>query len=325
MKVLVTGASGFIGKEIIKELSENKIEFVGLGNRKTGSESNLKNEFYFADISRYENIAELEELEKIDAVIHSAGLAHQFGDTKREAFEAVNINGTENISKLAVKLKAKHFILISSTAVYGLKKEKINEDTICEPETIYAESKLKAEEVCRRICEKSSIDLTILRLSPVIGEGSSGNAERLINAIDKKRFLWIGKGKNLKTLIYKKDVTRAVVMILKEKKSGMEIFNLAAAPILMKEFVGEIERNLNRKTPPVFIPPIFLQSVFFINSKTTRLKKISKIADTVEKWLSDDVYSAERIREKYNFEARTSAAEAIGRQVKFYISRRGKN
>lgn len=318
MKVLVTGATGFIGREIVEELSKNEIVPIELGNSKKSAENGKK--IYKADISNFEALSKLEKLGDVDAIVHSAGLAHQFGDVKRESFEAVNVSGTANVANLAVKLKAKQFVLISSTAVYGLKKNKIDENTICQPETIYAESKLKAERVCREICEKNSIDLTILRLSPVIGEGSGGNTARLISAIYKNRFLWIGNGANLKTLIYKKDVARAVLTILKNKKRGTEIFNLGAEPIRMKDFVLEIEKNLNRKILPIFVPANLLKSVFYLNLKTFNLTKANKIGEIVEKWLSDDIYSAEKIERDYNFKAQTPIREAIKRQVKHFLS-----
>lgn len=325
---MVTGATGFIGREIVRELIDAGIFVIQIGNsQKNFAEFDAKSEFYNADLSEYENLKKLEKLAEIEAVVHSAGLAHQFKDTKKEAFEAVNVKGTENAARLAVKLNAKHFVLISSTAVYGIKRGKINENAVCEPETLYAESKLKAEKVCRQICEENAVKLTILRLAPVIGEANVGNAARLIEAIYKKRFVWIGKGENLKTLIYKKDVARAVLTILKNTENGRsdaEIFNLAAEPIRMKNFVCEIEKHLNRKTPPMFVPPYILRKIFYLNSKTFKFKKARKLAETLEKWLSDDVYTADKIKSAYNFRTKTSIAEGIEKQINHYLSARRK-
>lgn len=344
MRVIVTGASGFIGKEIIAELSKNNFTIFQIGRKNPAQQipfgdENSQNNFFAADITDYNNFSELEKLSNIDAIVHSAGLAHQFGETGKEKFDSVNVLGTKNIIELAIKVKAKQFILISSTAIYGIKKPDkqqirqnyrliIDEDTDCKPQTRYAESKLEAENVSIDICKKNSLPLTILRLAPVIGEENTGNVARLVNAIDRGRFVWIGKGENLKTLIYKKDVARAVFQVLKDKKKDkkdeIEIFNLAALPITMKEFVGEIEKQLNKSVPKFYISTEILRKIFLINAKILGVKKIKKISETVEKWLSDDIYAAEKIKQKYNFEPQTSMAEAIERQVSWYLERKNR-
>ncbi len=340
MRVIITGAGGFIGKGITAELEKNNFTVFQFGRTNQAQQSRFENEvsqnnFFAADITDYKNFSELEKLSNIDAVVHTAGLAHQFGDTGKEKFDSVNVLGTKNVTELAVKLKARQFILISSTAVYGIKKPDkqqigqnhslvIDEDTVCQPQTLYAESKLEAEKVCIDICKRHSLPLTILRLAPVIGEENAGNAARLVNAIDRARFVWIGKGRNLKTLIYKKDVARAVFQVLKNKKSGTEIFNLAAEPIAMKEFVGEIEKQLDKKVPKFCIPPGILRKIFLINAKILGIRKVDKVSDTMKKWLSDDIYSAEKIKQKYNFEPQTSMAEAIKRQVRWYLDRKNR-
>ncbi len=166
--------------------------------------------------------------------------------------------------------------------------------------------------------------MTILRLAPVIGEENVGNAARLVRAIDKRKFIWIGKGENLKTLIYKRDVARAVAVVLMNKTGQLEIFNLAANAITMKEFVGEIEKQLNKSVPNFYIPSGILQTIFLLNKKILDIEKINKLSNTVEKWLSNDVYSARKIKQKYNFEPQTSMAEAVKKQVEWYLGRKNK-
>ena len=331
MRVLVTGADGFIGREIVEQLKLKNIEVIRLVGPKSGVKfSNIAN-CYATDISTYENLLKLELLDKIDAVIHSAGLAHQFKEIKKAKFDAVNVEGTKNVAKLAVRLKASQFLLISSTAIYGIKKTKhssnnnafdsiIDETEPCQPQTLYAESKLEAERVAIEICEANNIALTILRPAPVIGEANVGNVARLVQAIEKGRFIWVGDGKNLKSLIYKTDVALACVHILTNKKAGTEIFNVAAEPIAMKNFVSEIAKQFDKTIPNFKIPPVLLKIVFQLNAKLLRLKKVNKISETIEKWLSDDIYSARKIKEVYDFQPQYSIVEAITRQINWYKS-----
>ena len=323
MNLIITGATGFIGKEIVSELSLGEFEIYQIGNSNVNTFLSQAN-FFKIDITNFEEVSKLKKLKEADAVIHSAGLAHQFGDIEKEKFQKTNVEGTKNILELAVILMVKHFVLISSTAIYGTeikfgRNVKVtNESAVCRPKTFYAKSKLEAEQAAIEICGRHNINLTIFRLSPVIGEGNAGNVARMVEAIDKKRFVWIGSGENYKSLIYKKDVAKACREILIKKKRGIEVFNLAAAPIQMCDFVARAAKNLDRRIPGFSISPTLLKNFFQLNEKTLKIKKIRKISEVIEKWLSDDVYSTERFEREYNFKAETSISEALERQIGWY-------
>lgn len=323
MRVLVTGATGYIGKEIVSELSDDNFEVFGIGNSNLKSDQQEKN-FFQIDITKLEELAKLDELVQIDVVIHSAGLAHQFKKIEKQRFEQVNVEGTKNILNSAIRLKIKHFVLISSTAVYGIEKKVngqvkvIDENSICQPETFYAESKLAAEKIAVEICTANNIDLTIFRLAPVIGEENAGNVARLIESIDRRRFIWIGNGENYKSLIYKRDVARACRKVLVNKMNKIEIFNLASDPVKMQDFVAAAAKFLGRNIPSISIPPKIVETVFAINRKIFKIAKIQNLSQTIEKWLSDDVYSAEKFKNEYNFRPQTDSIEALRKQVQWY-------
>jgi len=346
MKILVTGAQGFVGKAIVGQLGNDDngeieiFQLLGRHLQKTedSTADNIHN--FKLDITDLDKVLKLKKIGVIDAVIHAAGLAHQFDGVKRENFQSVNVKGTENILELSKQLCVKHFILISSVSVYGNinnksgKFRQITEDTKnienieniektenseCSPKDGYAKSKLESEFIARRICEKTGISLTILRLATVIGEEDRGNFLRLIKAIDKRRFFWIGKGTNYKSLIHREDVAGAVFKILKEKKKGTEIFNVAAEPLPMKEIVETIGQTLNKNVSGISINKRLLKPLFFLNSKTLKNKKIERLRLTIEKWLADDVYSSKKLKHEYQYESKISVKEAIIREVKWYL------
>lgn len=332
MKILVTGANGFVGRAIIKELLKSNYEIFGTGNKINSdfeSEWSKKQyKIFKVDITDAgETIALGEKLKEIKAIVHCAGLAHQFGEVSKEAFCKVNVTGTKNVLQLAEKIKAEHFILISSVAVYGRnnnfdrKNAKWAEESFCRPNGFYAESKLEAERFAVGFCQAKNIRLTILRLSTVIGEEDRGNFRRLIAAIDQRKFIWIGRGENSKSLVYHEDVARACTAVIEGKKiASHEIYNVSAAPLKMKEIVAAIEAGLKKKAPPVHISPRLIRFLSELNARTLRLKKVSKIEETTEKWLADDVYPAEKFEKEYNFKFLFSGREAIAREVEWYKS-----
>ena len=307
MRVLVTGAAGFIGKEIVLVLESAGHEVVKLGRKAVAANSETEDsngEFYALDLANKASVTSLPAISNVDAVIHAAGLGHQFGKVSGEDFFSVNADGTQNTCDIALKLGAKRLILISSVSVYGNfanRSGDVGEDFECKPEGDYAESKLRAELIAGKLCGENGISLTILRPATVVGEGDIGNVAKLISAIDRRRFIWIGKGENSKSLIDKNDVARACSEILEKSKADFEVFNLSAKALKMRELVEAISFALGKKAPGLYLPADLVK--FFLDSalKIFRFREISNFRETLVKWLPDDVYSPEKIKTPYRF------------------------
>ncbi len=327
-KILVTGSSGFVGNSLVRELQNiEKYEIYGLaGNRKGSgidSQAGLKKIFQ-SDISDYDTLKKAEELKKTDILVHTAGLAHQFGRVKKEDFWRVNVRGTENICQLAQKIGVEHFILISSVAVYGdYAGREIDETFVCNPHGFYAESKLESEKSAVEFCERNNIRLTILRPATIIGEGDHGNTSRLITIIDKGRFIWVGDGSNKKSLIYKKDVAVGIREVIEAKESfKTEIYNLTGEAVAMREIVKSIARNLHKKAPRLKIPESVVRGFFRVNKTGLSIEFLKKFEKTFEKWLSDDIFSGKKFSEKFDFKPETTVYEALAKQVNYYSSQK---
>ena len=325
-RILVTGGTGFVGSSIIAGIQNtNKYELYNLSRNKTEIINSEHSEKQIqCDISDYNALKKLEGLENLEVIIHTAGLAHQFGKVSKVDFWRTNLLGTENICRLAGKLQVRHLILISSVSVYGDHGElEIDETFACNPVGFYAQSKLKAEQKALELCQKSGIGLTILRLGTVIGEGDIGNVSRLIMLIDKNRFLWVGDGSNKKSLIYKKDVADCVIRLLETKKDNKpEVYNLTSVALSMKEIVAMISANLKKKPISLKLPEKIIGKFFQLNEKTFSLKVLKKIENIVKKWLSNDIFSGKTLYENYGFMPQTPISEAIKRQVDSYLDKK---
>jgi len=322
MKVLVTGATGFLGRAVVDELLQNGLEV--LTTAKSPAANDLPN-YYPADITDAESLNGLENVGEIDAIIHAAGLAHQFKETGREIFRKINVEGTRNIAALALRLKAEKFILISSVAVYGEAKKAqtgFEEDADCQPSGFYAESKLEAEKAAIEVCSNNSIDLIILRPATIIGENDRGNVSRLVRAIDRRRFIWLGKGQNLKSLVYKTDVARACACLLENSvgrgNNQTSVYNVTAEPLAMREIVGEIAKALDKSALPIHFPALPLQKSLSLLSQATGVKFLGNFSGTIDKWLSDEVFSGAKIKTETGFQIETSPIEGIRREALHY-------
>lgn len=196
MKILFTGANGFLGKNLISDLNKNHTVFT-LG---------LNDSDFQCDISK--EIPNLDQL-NIDVVFHAAGKAHSIPknlDEEKQFFD-INENGTKNLCLALEKNKLPDtFIFISTVAVYGLEvRENIDENYPLNGKTPYAKSKINAELYLKEWCEKNKVKLIILRPSLISGQNPPGNLGDMIKGIKSGKYLNIGKGNARKSVFYAQD------------------------------------------------------------------------------------------------------------------------
>jgi nucleoside-diphosphate-sugar epimerase len=335
MKVLVTGATGFVGKAIVRELKSKGFNIYTCGKSPISADNadnadsvsaGLPN-YVPVDIASKESVKRLrDKIGQIDRIIHSAGLAHQFQAPKDEkAFEKVNVDGTRNIAEAAAALGCKKFVHISSISVYGADKPNpCGEDAARDPNGSYAVSKNKAEKAVTEVCEANNIELRILRLATVYGEGDVGNILRLIKLIDSGKFFWTGKGDNCKSLIHNSDAARACAIALEktalEKTApGAGVFNVTGQPHTMREIVETIAENLGRKIPSISVPPGLIGGMLKIAGLLPVAgPRARSLSESLKKWRSDDVLSGEKIKTELGFEPEVTLADGIKKEIEWY-------
>jgi nucleoside-diphosphate-sugar epimerase len=258
-------------------------------------------------------------MDGIDALIHAAGLAHIFDKSKTATapFKAVNEIGTLNTARAAAQAGVKHFVLISSVAVYGGSREGGHEDSGCRPEGPYAESKYLAELRAIEVARDAGMALTILRLATLYGEGDPGNVARLMRTIDRRRFVWVGNGSNRKSLLHRDDAARACLAVLGAARAGIEIFNVSAPPYLMRDIVVTLAAALGRRLPVWRVPPEWALAATR-QAGLLPFSPFQNLRATVEKWLADDAYSAARFQTAYDYRTRVDLVEGLRREVAWY-------
>lgn len=177
MKVLVTGAGGWLGSELTEQLLEKGYEVRALDRIETNSLKSLKKlydnklDISLGDICDFKFVGE--SLKNIDIVYHLAAKVHTIPKNQEEEnmFFKVNTEATENLFKKALKNKVKRVIFYSSVAVYGDSEDKITVNSFKKPKTAYGKSKLKAEEIGMKLYKEKRLPLTIIEPVTVYGGG----------------------------------------------------------------------------------------------------------------------------------------------------------
>jgi nucleoside-diphosphate-sugar epimerase len=203
--VLITGATGFLGKVITGELYARNYKLVTIGRH---AENTIR-----ADISGVD--LNINWPAPIDIVVHAAGKAHSVPRTKNEEqeFFDVNFEGTKNLCNglIASGVKPAGFIFISTVAVYGLDRgELIGEDSPLKGRTPYAQSKIQAEGWLKTWAETNNIKLAILRLPLVAGPYPPGNLGAMIKGIRTGKYLRIGDAKAKKSVVWAADIANII-------------------------------------------------------------------------------------------------------------------
>lgn len=293
-RVLVTGASGFVGGYV-----SSALEAHGLAVRRAGRRPRSVPGYVAADLTHRGECDAL--VSGIDAIVHCAGLAHQFQGGAADAdYRRVNVVATERLIEAAHNAEARRVVLMSSSSVYGAGKNGASEDAPLEPQTPYGRSKRDAELVARRTCADAGIALTILRPATVYGVGDPGNVRRLIEAISTGRFAMIGSGKNRKSLLAVEDLAEAVRRVLAAPTSGVAVFNVAAPSLTIREVVDAIADATGRPRPRPVAPAELAHGVSRALSLASLGRgPLARLERSLAKWLSDDTIDGRRFAEEF--------------------------
>jgi nucleoside-diphosphate-sugar epimerase len=269
MYILLTGASGFLGRLVIGNLSI-------FNNVKTMSKSAGD---YKVELDKC--IPTFNETFSI--VVHLAGLAHSIPNNQIESklFQKVNVVGTQNLLEGLIKSGIpKSFVFISSVSVYGLDSGTgIDEKSNLKATDPYGMSKIEAERIVCNWCKQHNVVCTILRLPLLVGNNPPGNLGAMIRGIDKGYYFNIGGGTKKKSMVLAEDVAKIIMEVA--KIGG--IYNLTDGyHPTFSEISNNISIQLGKRKPiniPFWLASIIAKFGDLLGSKaplnTNKLKKIT--------------------------------------------------
>jgi nucleoside-diphosphate-sugar epimerase len=202
--VLVTGANGFIGKNLIELLCSRNWKVVAALRREPGALTRLSVQFEQLALSK-EPERWQSALRSVDCVVHLAGRAHQLGRAGEDAdaFNEVNVLGASFVARQAAAAGVKRFIMLSSIKVNGEGGPSLvyRAEDVPKPADEYGRSKLAAEIAIREICTRGGVEYVVLRPPLVYGPGVGANFRRLMRLVDLGIPLPFGSIDNRRSLI----------------------------------------------------------------------------------------------------------------------------
>ena len=259
-KILVTGALGQIGSELIPELRKKygKDNIVAVGHHKEPSEE-FRNSgpFEIADCRNKEEIRNLIEKYKIDTIFHLVGILSAVGEKNPDLAWDVNINGLKNVLDLAVEYKIEKMFWPSSIAAFGptTPLENTPQKTVLEPTTMYGVTKASGELLCQYYFIKYGLDVRSLRYPGIIswktppGGGTTDYAVAIYyDAVKNGSYDCFVREDTILPMMYMDDAVKATLQIMEAEKEKITIrtaYNLTAISFSAKELSESVSNYVD--------------------------------------------------------------------------------
>lgn len=261
-KVLVTGANGFLGSWLVKDLLQQGHQVKALVRKKSRLDDlqSLPCEFVYGDVTDLESL--YKAFENVEAVFHLAGLiAYKKAD--RAKMESVNVNGTQNVIEACIHCHVPRLIHISSVVAVGAgfsKTQILSENSTYNVSHLnlgYFETKRKAELLVLEAVQKRNLDAVILNPSTIYGPGDSKKGSRKTQlSVAKGTFPFYTNGGV--SVVHVQDVVTAILAAWKIGQKG-ERYILSGENLLIKDLFHLIAEEAQVTAPRFLLPNFVLQ------------------------------------------------------------------
>jgi nucleoside-diphosphate-sugar epimerase len=263
-RVLVTGASGFIGRELAKRLRASG-QLVR-GTRRSQHADAIPEPIEWCNVGEIGPGTEWREaLQNVRAIVHAAGRAHLPERSARDAdlaFE-VNTHGTLRLAHCAAQAGVKHLVFLSSIGVIGdaTRGQPFDESTPLNPQGAYARSKLEAEIGIREIATRTGMNFTIVRPPLVYGPHAPGNFGRLVRLVRRGLPLPLGAVRNQRSMIAVENLADLLARCIENPSAVNETFVVAdGTDVSTPELARLIAQGLGTRISLLPVPPRMLRA-----------------------------------------------------------------
>lgn len=252
VRILITGGGGFIARHFVERMSREGVALT-LFDLLPPEWDPGSARVVIGDVRDREAL--LRAAPGCDAVLHLAAAHHDSGISPQTYYD-VNEGGARTLCSVLDDLRVGNVCFLSTVAVYGAAPEPRGEDTPPRPIGPYGASKLAAERVFQNWGDRGmGRRVVVIRPPAVFGAGNFANMYSLIRQIDSGRFVQVGSGQNLKSLVYVENLVEATLLAWwRPGAPAFEIVNVVDKPDLTSRQVAEVLSRALGKAPPRSIP-----------------------------------------------------------------------
>lgn len=317
-KVLVTGATGFVGSHLVKRLADTGYNVRALV-RKGRDISSLDNraEVSYGDIT---DPSSLEDAVRETSIVYHLAAVVTLAGVSDSLFRDVHVKGTENLLNASLKHGVKRFIHVSTCGVHGdVKNPPASEDSPINTQDIYQKTKAESEKVALGFREKG-IQAVIIRPTGVYGPGDM-RLLKLFRLISKRRFIMIGDGKTFFHPVYIDDLIDGLILAGEADNAVGEAFIIGGERYLaLNELANIIAITLGVTLSKIHLPVFPVKTLAAITELVCKLLRIEpplyrRRIDFFTKNRAFDISKAKRI---LGYLPKIDIEEGIRRSVEWY-------
>jgi len=281
LKLLITGATGFIGQRLVGA--------IGANIRVLSREKQPDYETVVCDLQS--EVIPNNALDGVNTVFHLAGFAHDLRDSTKiqKLYQKVNVDATIRLARLAVKSNVKRFIFVSSVkagggSTFGMC---VSEKDHGDPEGVYGKTKREAELKLLKIGKESGMHVSIIRPSLVYGPNVKGNLQLMLSGIKKGWFPPLPETDNKRSMIHVDDLVRAILLVADDDRANGEIFIATdGTPHSSRDIYNAMRSALDKSISKWSVPKSLFDMVSLVNPR---------IKYKLNKLLGDECYSSAKL------------------------------
>lgn len=251
---LVTGAAGFVGSELVRQLLAEGHSVRALV-RKPEQVQDLQNigaQVVLGNITNTDDCAAA--MEGIKGVYHIAAMFRE-ADQPDEAYVEANVTGVQNILQAAIDCGVERVIHCSTVGVLGhIENPPGDEQTPFSPGDIYQRTKLKGEQLAIETFKGGEVSGVVIRPAMIYGPGDT-RTRKLFKMVARKKFFYVGKGQNLVHFIDVRDLVRSFMLAMAATDTNAEIYIISGQRALdLKTFCEIAAKKLTVSPPKLRLP-----------------------------------------------------------------------
>lgn len=297
MRVFVTGGTGFIGGEVVRQLRQRGEEVTCLvrSPENAGKLKDLGCELTAGDLGDERAIRA--GMEGCDAVIHAAAM-YEVGipAKQRPAMWEANVAGTERVMKVALEAKVPRIVYVSTVGIFGNTHQRVVDESYENPETdftsYYEETKLEAHKLVKRMIAERDLPAIIVQPGGVYGPGDTSQVADLLEQFFAGKLPLLPFPELGICMTHVEDIAGGILLALDKGKLG-ETFVISGPATTMREAIDTVARISGRKAPKRALPTGLMKAMIPIGplvgkvmGQPPNLRELISSADGVTFWAS---------------------------------------
>ncbi len=315
MKILITGGTGLVGHHLITALQQrgDTVSVLVLPSENTRKLEERNVTIFRGDICDADSL--VAPMQGVDTVFHLAAMQGLWLPMK--AYTKVNVTGTENVCRAALKANIRRLVHVSSWTIYGMDRGwPVTEDVTPAPRNDpYWVTKAQGDLLVQRMIAEDHLPAAIIRPGTIFGVGDRLNFGRTAEKIRTGKGLILGSGRNSLPLVYVTDVVQGLLLCADHDNALGQAFNITNdQPLTQAEFLQAIAQELESNPPRIHVPYAAAYAIAYAAERVVPLNGTKHPVVTrhgVTLYGTDNRHAIDKARTDLGYEPHVSIREGV--------------